>query len=155
MSTKDSLTINLRITGVREVLAGFRALPKEANQQLRETSTRLARTLAVKVAAAGRAEGSQAALLATTVKARKDRVPVIQVGGTRKLGSNRKPAYKLLFGSEFGGSQSGSYALRQFKPHLGQGSYWIFKTVDGSQGLISREWNEAADAIVRAFGKGS
>jgi len=155
VSRKEALTVTIRIAGVREVLAGFRALPKEAGDRLRDASTRLAGALAVDVAAAGRAEGAQAELVAATVKARRDRVPVIVVGGTRRLGSRRKPAFKLLFGSEFGASQSGDYALRQFKPHLGAGSYWIFKTVDDgpAQARIDREWNVAADAIVRAFGK--
>jgi len=151
---KKSLVITLRLEGAREVLAAFRAMPKDASTELRAASLRLAQSLAVKVAAAGRAEGRQAALLAKTVKAKRDRVPVIEVGGTRRLGSNKKPAFKLLFGSEFGASQTGRYGLRQFKPHLGRGSYWIFKTVGDNQAEISREWNEAADEVVRKFGDG-
>lgn len=156
MSRKQALVITMRITGAREVLSAFRVLPKDATVQLRDASQELAQALAVDVAAAGRAEGSQAALVAATVKARRDRVPVIEAGGTRRIGSRKKPAYKLLFGSEFGGSQSGNYALRQFKPHLGKGSYWIFKTVEepAAQARIDREWNEAADRVLRAFGKG-
>lgn len=153
---KEALSVKVRLTGVREVLAGFRGMSKNANDALRDASLTLAQALAVDVAAAGRAEGAQAALVATTVKARRDRVPVIVAGGSKRIGSRRVPAYELLFGSEFGAGQGGRYGLRQFKPHLGSGSYWIFKTVQDAAATarIDREWNAAADAIVRAFGKG-
>jgi len=144
---KKSLVITLRLEGAREVLAAFRAMPKDASTELRAASLKLAQSLAPKVAAAGRTEGKQAALLAKTVRAQRDRVPVIVVGGTRRLGSNRKPAFKLLFGSEFGAN-----FYRQFRPHLGAGSYWIFKTVDDNQATISKEWNKAADTVIRKFG---
>ncbi|MEQ4301594.1 hypothetical protein ABNF97_09405 [Plantactinospora sp. B6F1] len=143
---KSSLVVTLRLDGAQAVLRSFRDLPKDANDELRAASLALAETLAPKVAAAGRAEGRQAALLAKTVRAQRDRVPVIVAGGTRRLGSNRKPAFKLLFGSEFG-----SNFYRQFRPHLGSGSYWIFRTVDNNQQLISDEWNKAADRIVRKW----
>lgn len=156
MSRKEALTVAIRIEGAYETLRAFRGLPKQAGDRLRDASTRLAQALAVDVAAAGRAEGAQAALVAATVRARRDRVPVIVAGGTKRLGHRRTPAFKLLFGSEFGASQSGDYALRQFKPHLGKGSYWIFTTVEdgAAQARLDREWNAAAEAIVRAFGKG-
>ncbi|MDG4790371.1 hypothetical protein O7626_31380 [Micromonospora sp. WMMD1102] len=143
---KSSLVVTLRLDGARDVIRAFRDLPKDANNELRNASLALAETLAPKVAAAGRSEGRQAALLAGTVKAQRDRVPVIVAGGTRRLGRNRKPAFKLLFGSEFGAN-----FYRQFKPHLGSGSYWIFRTVDDEQPRISREWNKAADRVIRRW----
>ncbi|MEO3930769.1 hypothetical protein ABGB07_44035 [Micromonosporaceae bacterium B7E4] len=143
---RSGIVVTLRLDGARDVLTAFRALPKDANNELRAASLALAETLAPKVAAAGRSEGRQAALLAKTVRAQRDRVPVIVVGGTRRLGSNRAPAFKLLFGSEFGAN-----FYRQFRPHLGSGSYWIFKTVDDNQPRISREWNRSADRIIRKW----
>jgi hypothetical protein len=144
---RSGIVVTLRLEGAAEVLRAFRQLPKDANNELRAASLALAQTLAPKVATAGRSEGAQAALLAKTVRAQRDRVPVIVVGGTRRLGSNRKPAFKMLFGSEFGAN-----FYRQFKPHLGSGSYWIFRTVDDNQPLISKEWNKAADNVIRKFG---
>ena|SRR5688572_17548225 len=149
MASKD-LTVKVRIDGLRETIAALNRLPKEANAEIRATALALAKDLAVAAAAAGRTEGRQAALVAITVKAGRDRVPVVTAGGTRRLGSNRAPAFKLLFGSEFG-----SNFYKQFgKPHVGSGSYWFFRTVDEEQAEISAAWLKAADEIIERFGDG-
>lgn len=143
---KDSLTIKVTIQGINETLRALNNIPKDATTELRDKATELSKTLAAAAADSGRAEGKQAALVATTVKAARDRVPVVVAGGTKKLGSNKKPAFKLLFGSEFGSNQ-----YTQYKPHIGQDSYWFFKTVEDNQVEIARAWQEAADEIIRRF----
>lgn len=163
MARGTGLTVKVRITGVRATLAAFRELPDDANAELRTRSKALAETLAVQVRGAAVADGPQSAMLAPTVKAGRDRVPVITAGGSRKVGRNRKPAGALLFASEFGMSgQSGWYnrppyrgsSGRQWHAHAGRGSYWFFRTVEDNSARIDREWNAAADAIVRAWGRG-
>ena len=86
---------------------------------------------------------------------------VVVAGGTRRVGRHRTPAYRLLFGSEFGMNQrSGWYARpryassvgRQYKPHRGRASYWFFTTVDDSQAEMVTEWRRAADTVIRRFG---
>lgn len=144
-----TLTLRLHITGVRETIRAFGGLPKDANDELRDKAQELSEDLARKVTNAGRADTAQSALIAPTVKAKRDRVPVIQAGGTKRVGSNRKPAYKVLFGSEFGSNQ-----LKQFRPHVGQDSYWFFKTVEDSSPEIGQAWNEAADDIIRKWARG-
>lgn len=161
---KTTATMTVAIDGVRETLAAFRALPKDANDQLRERSKALAELLANRARAAGEAEGSQAALVARTVTARRDRVPVVQAGGTRKLGRFKAPAYALLFASEFGmNARSGWYASRryrrstgfQYHSHTGRDGLWFFPAVEAARPMINREWNAAADEIIRAFAGGS
>lgn len=163
MARGSGLTVKVRITGVRETLAAFRDLPDDANQELRTRSKALAETLAAQVRAAAVADSPQSALLAPTVKAGRDRVPVITAGGARKVGRYRKPAGRLLFGSEFGSNrQSGWYFApqyrgsdgRQWRPHAGRGSYWFFRTVEDNSARVDREWNAAADSIVRRWGRG-
>lgn len=144
---KKALTMTVRIDGVHETLAAFNRLPKDANDALRDKSMDLAQTLAGKVADAARSEGRQAAILAPTVKARRDRVPVVVAGGAKRIGRNRKPAYALLFGSEFG-----SKSLKQFKPR--GPSYWFYSTVKDSESEISTAYNKAADEIVDRFTRG-
>lgn len=148
MAKATGLKVNIRISGIRETLAALQRLPKDAQDEIREASQGLARVLAESAAAAGRAEGRQASLVASTVKARRDRIPVIEAGGTKRLGRNRKPAYKLLFGSEFGSN----FYLQFGKAHLGSGSYWFFDTVDREQAEIIAGWQEAADRIIARFG---
>lgn len=145
---KAGLTVNVRIDGLRETLAALNKLPKEAGQEIRAKSQELAKLIAASATEAGRAEGRQAALVATTVKAMRDRVPVVSAGGTKRLGRNREPAYKLLFGSEFGATR-----YEQYLPHLGRDSYWFFRTVEDEQVTISAAWREAADAIIEKFGR--
>lgn len=145
---RTGLTVTISATGIRPTLAAIAKLPKDAQNELRAAALELSQELAASAQAAGRAEGSQAALVASTVKARRDRVPVVDAGGTTRLGRNRKPAYKLLFGSEFG-----SNFYEQFgKPHIGSGSYWFFDTVEREQARITARWQEAADRTIRRFG---
>lgn len=145
------LVVTVRISGVRETLGAFALLPRQASDELRDASQKIAQAMQGRIQAAARIEGRQASILAPTVKARRDRVPAVQAGGAKRIGRRHKPAYKLLFGSEFGASQSGRYSLRQFKPHLGAGSYWFFRTVEDDQAVIDREWNAAADEVIRRF----
>ena len=147
MAKKTALTITIQQEGVRETLAAFRGLPKEASNEIRDTSKRLAGLLATAAQAAGRQEGHQASLVASTVKAARDRVPVVQAGGTTRLGSRKAPAWKLLFGSEFGSND-----YRQFPSmHRGNVGIWFFPTVEDRASEIAAEWRQAAERIVRAF----
>ncbi len=145
----QSLAITVRIEGGRETLAAFRRLPREASTALRERSLELAKALAARVQSSATGDSPQSALMATTVKAKRDRIPVIEAGGTTRVGSSRVPAYKVLFGSEFG-----ARTLPQYRPHVGRGSYWMFRTVEDNEAMIAAGWLRAADDIVRAFGEG-
>lgn len=147
---KTSLTVDLHIEGARETLAAFRRLPKEASAELRDRALKLSELLASTASRAARGDSPQAAAVASTIKARRDRVPSVQVGGAKRVGSRRTPAFKILFGAEFGASPS----LPQFRPHRGREGYWFFPSVEAEQGRISREWNKAADEVVRKFTAG-
>ncbi len=147
MAAKQSLTIRISISGVREVLAALNQLPKDATVELKAAALELSRHIADEARQAGVNEGRQAALVATTVRATKDRLPVVVAGGSKKLGRNRQPAYKLLFGSEFGAS-----VLPQYKPHLGRDSYWFFKTIETNTVEIQKRWLDAADEVIKKFG---
>jgi hypothetical protein len=158
--SSQALVVTVHIDGVRGTLAQFRGLPKDASNTLRDRSLELSKSLAEKVKAAAISEGGQAALMAPTVKANRDRVPAVTAGGLKKVGPHRVPAYKLLFASEFGMTRrTGWYRVfryrsstgRQYKPHLGANSYWFFRTVEHNESEIGDAWNEAADDIVREF----
>ena len=150
---KQGLTVRIHIANVRETLAAFRHLPKDAQDELRDTSQELAKRLAGYVRAAGTALGRQDAKVARTVKAVRDRVPTITAGGRSKAG-------QLVFGSEFGmNRRSGWYGAarfshstgRQFRPHQGTDGYWFFPTVDAHEEEIGRAWTQAADDIVQRW----
>lgn len=143
----NNLTLRLNIAGINETLRKFREMPKEASDELRDASKEIADDLAAKTKGAATSDSPQSALIAPTIKAVRDRVPVVQAGGTKRVGRNRVPAYKVLFGSEFGSNN-----LRQFRPHRGAASYWFFKAVENEQSNIAEKWNQAADRIINKWG---
>lgn len=143
----SSLTVRVRISGLQETLRAFRELPRDATNELKTRTKLLATTLALQIRAAGLTDSGQSAIVAKTVRANRDRVPVITAGGMARVGRNRKPAYKVLFGSEFGAT-----SLRQYRPHVGAGSYWFFKEVEHQGPRIDREWNAIADDVIRRWG---
>lgn len=143
---KTSLTVKIRIVGVRETLAKFRDLPDDAQRELRQASLKLATVLAKKIAEDALTDSGQSALMAPTVKPVFDRVPAVKAGGaSRKVGRNKVPAYKVLFGSVFGAT-----TLKQFRPFDGDG-YWFFGTVYAKQDMIAYQWDAAADEIIRKW----
>lgn len=144
------LKVDVRVYGLRETIRAFQQLPKDASDELRDRTLALSQTLADRVRAAGEADTPQSARAAASVKARRDRVPVISAGGTKRSSA-------VLFGSEFGMTRrSGWYARgryrdslgRQFRPHRGASSYWFFATIEENQGEIAATWRQVADAIL-------
>jgi len=157
-----ALTVKMHIDGVHQTLAAFRRLPKEASDSLRDHTLDLSKDLARKVAAAARVDSRQSAAVAPTVKALRDRVPAIVAGGMTRVGTPRVPAYAVIFGSEFGakhrfGWYSGSrYAAsfgRQYRRHVGRGSYWFFRTVEENEAMIGQAWTRVADDIIDAWSR--
>jgi hypothetical protein len=145
------IVVRVKIGGARETLAAFRRLPKEASNELRDANQKISEHLADKIRAAARSSDAQSALVAQGIKAKRDRVPAIQAGGRTKVGRNRSPLDKILFGANFGATQ-----LKQFRPHRGGGDddYWFFSTVEREEPRIVEAWTEAADRILTQWGTG-
>lgn len=148
---RTAFTVSLHMEGARETLAAFGRLPREAQDALRDASLKLATSLARSAQTAAAADSApQTRLLVPTIKAKRDRIPVIEAGGAKRVGRNRVPAWKVLFGSEFG-----SHRFKQFgRPHAGRRGYWFFPTVERESSVITKAWAQAADDVARAFGDG-
>jgi hypothetical protein len=154
------ITFSLNTSGVRETLAAFKALPKEASAALRDANQHISDGLATKIRAAARGSSRQSAAVAVSVDARRDRVPNVVAGqrnpavtsqSRRSKGQGPTRVSDLLFGSNFGASQ-----LKQFRPHTGAGQddYWFFRTVESSTGDVVRQWNDAVDEVLDQWGAG-
>lgn len=145
---RTTFSAKFQLDGARETLKRFKGLPKEASTELKQEALKLSEELARKAREqAMEAETPQAPLLVPTIRARKDRVPKIVVGGNKKIGPFRTPAYGVLFGAEFGSNQ-----FRQFHhAHTGRKGLWFFPTVEAEQQQISDAWNEAADHVIAKF----
>lgn len=150
------IVVKVRVAGVRQILSAFRALPKDASNELRDANQRISDDLAGKVRAAAEGANAQSGLVAPTVKAMRDRVPSVQAGGRRRAGSQsrrskgQRPtnASDLIYGSNFGATM-----LKQF-PRPASPDHWFFKTVDANSAQFEREWLEAADNTLRKWGSG-
>jgi hypothetical protein len=145
VAAKRTITLRLRIVGLRETLRAFDNLPKDATTELRAASLSIAGYLAVEIRLSAQ-QNAQSALMGPTIRALKDRVPVVVAGGNRRVGSNKVQAYKVLFGSEFGAT-----VLKQYRAHNSSG-YWFFETVNKNRDYIEHEYNEAADEIIKKWG---
>ncbi len=148
------VTITARVEGAAETARAFANFPDQARKELDESKNDLARRLAQIVRAAGLADTAQTARglggPANTVRANPGPTPAVRAG-----------PHPLLFATEFGmNRRSGWYAAprylgsrrRQFRPHRGQLGYWFHPAVEGAQPVIDAAWEQAKDAIIRAWG---
>lgn len=142
--------MSVSVVGVRETVAAFDRLPRVARKEIADANYEIAASFVPRLTFAAARLGRQGSLLGPTVTAVRDRrVPVISAGGNQAVGRRRKPAYKLLFGFEFGSDRYG-----QFRRHLGGGgSYWLFKTVFENQTEMMRKWFKATDRIIADWSK--
>lgn len=151
-SGKKSFTVSVKVDNLRETLAAVRAVGKDAEAALRDRAFKLGEQLAQSITrAAGSDKSPQSRIVAATLKVKRDRLPVLEVGGTKRIGRNRAPAYTLLFGAEFGSNHYGQF----HKKHTGTTGSWFFPTVEREQSEIVAAWEEAAADVVREFGEGS
>lgn len=145
---KRSLVINVKIDGLRETLRAFNALPKDASNELRDEAMAIADDMAGWIRAGALAESRTAARVAGTLKVRRDRVPVVEIGGASKVGTGtgrqKGKAFQLLFGANFGARQ-----YSQFKAWAGRGNdFFVFKQIEGHQSEIERRYYEAVDRVI-------
>ena len=116
--------------GIAGLNAALRRLPKEASAELREASQKITKVVADD--AQGRARGTSGAarIVAPTIKAAKDRYPVIKMGGKKRIAGrkgNRQTVGDLIWGAEFGGQ--GRPTTQQFLPHKGTTGYFLWPAV--------------------------
>lgn len=147
---KQGLSASVTVSGLKETLAALRKMPDDAKAELKDTSFELAQSLAKALRSAARGQGPQSGLMAGTVNVgdssgNDSDLPVVQAGGSSKVGRNHAPAYKVLFGSEFG-----AHRLKQFRGFNSSG-YWFFPTVDEMGEEIAEKWDEAAQRVIAAF----
>lgn len=135
-----------QIQGLNALLRTFRTYPKELSTELRKRSQAIAEPIAAE--ARGRAQTPQQKLVAPSIRAVRDRIPVVKVGGGSSLKSStprrRQPkAGQVYFGADFGSG------LPQF-PGKTKGGRMIFKAVKGQRNNIAEQY---LDAVADIFGR--
>lgn len=139
---EDTITIQ----GLRNSL---KKIPKEAANELRDASKAIAAHVATDARSHAYRVGRQGTLLAPTLKATRDRVPVISMGSTKRIPGKKTILNQIAKGFEFG-----SYKHKQFLPYLpspsGRGGkgYVMYEAVRDNRDYILDNYLEAlTDAL--------
>lgn len=141
--------VAIETDGLMETLKAFQGLEadlrKEANGELRAAARQCAGELATALRAAASSSPTPVARrVASAIKVKSDRVPVVSIGGSARVGRYGAPAGELVWGSERGGHNFAAAA---------GGSYWIAPTVErfaSSDAL--RSFRAGVDALLRKWG---
>jgi hypothetical protein len=108
----------------------------------------------------------QAAIVAATVRANRDRLPTVTIGGSKGRVSGGANAGQLLFGNEFGGNRNAYGSVSAFKnggykfpprtSRSGRGNtgYCIFPTLKAMQPEITHKWKTAVEKVLSDWSKG-
>jgi hypothetical protein len=148
MATKNVWAVD----GLNDTLRALRSLPKEANSELRVEVQKLTQKHAnALIGAASSHPDSRVRGVAPTIRASKDRVPTVKIGGARRVPVSRpgQPprAGDVVYGTEFG-AEPGPNAWRF--PEKSR-SIWLFRTLRGRQAEVVADWNAAVDKVARKW----
>jgi hypothetical protein len=155
MADREKVGIALEVEGMRDTIKAFNRLDKEGKNAARDEVKKIAQLLADRIRARAPAD-KRYQDLAVTVRAGRDRVPVIYIGGraTPKVSGGGGPR-ELVIGMEFGARDPGPNAWRfpPRTPTLGRGNagYWIYPTLKANQDDIIRLWFDAMDKIINEW----
>ena len=137
------------VTGLNEVLRALRALPKEATAELRQASLVIAdRHMVPAWQDAARADGGAwGDRIASSVRAKRDRLPSVNIGYAKKVYSGGASTIMTRRPASTGTRGRAGQRAAQF----GDGTNWMEK-VRPYQPDALREWGQAVDSIVRKWG---
>lgn len=74
--------------------------------------------------------------------------PTLWIGGSRRIGRKKKPAFKLVYGAEFGARK-----LRQYRPWIGSTGYFFFPSIRSTEAERTVRYRAALDAVARAWSR--
>ena len=134
--------VSLEVDGLMETLKAVRGLEadlrKETNKELRGAARECATRLAAQLVRAAHASGVPVApRVAEAITVKSDRIPVVAIGGAKKVGSGKRgQAAALVWGSEQGPKSDPN----RFAVAPNAAGYWIAPTVAafGSSAALER-----------------
>lgn len=135
----------VKIEGLNGFLRDMNRAPKELQDQIRDNALRIAEPIAED--ARRRATTQQERLVAPAIKAKRDRIPVVKLGGAKRLASSTPRAKQPKASDVYFGADFGSNTLRQF-PAVKKGGRLFYPAIEGR----SREIADAyLDMVERVF----
>lgn len=137
------------VDGLNELLRDLRGLDKTAAGKLRDASQQIADRHMVPAwqEAAQNYAGPWGDKIAASVKAKRDRIPSVSIGGARKVFSGKASATMVRYPSDQGVTRTTS---RGTAAAFGDGTGWMEKARTYI-GPAMREWAQAVEAVVAGF----
>jgi len=146
--------VDIKIYGLDKMLRDLKALPKEAQDELRTESKDIASRLMVpywKAAAAGAGE-PWAGAIQGSIRAKRDRIPTVSIGSSRKAFSKGASPTTVRYPSH-AGPVGRAGAAGTMPATFGAPTGWM-KAMGRYKGQALQEWLSAVDRIKRKFERG-
>ena len=160
--TRTTIKIQPDLRDLRQLLSALNKMDDKSKKALKDDVASISGWTAGAIKMAGYVGSpmpTQTAIVAATVRANKDRIPNVTIGGSRGRVSGGANAGILLFGNEFGSDRNtfgsagnfpnGGYKFPARTPREGRGNkgYWIFPTLKALQPEITRRWKAAVGKV--------
>jgi hypothetical protein len=155
MAEKQTVKIQPDQSDLRNLYKAFRKMDDNSKLALKDDVT------SISAWSAGELQNSytmnpypdQAQKVAATIRANKDRIPNVTIGGSKGRFSGGAVSGQVLFGSEFGGPAPFANGGRRFperSERQGRGNigYGIFAKLKEIQPTLTARWKEAVDKHV-------
>ena len=169
ITNKTTMSMKLDMSDYRGMLKALSVMDKEAQMGLKDDVASISRWTAqgIVYASYGALMPKQAAIVAQTVRANRDRLPNVTIGGAKGRASGGANAGQLLFGNEFGGERNaygnktafpnGGYRFPERSPREGRGNkgWWIFPSLVEMQPTIRKRWEEAVNKVMDNWARNS
>lgn len=139
---------------LRGLIYAINQMDKEASTDLRNQVASISKWSAQGIIASSyqAVYPEQAARVAFTVRANRDRIPNVTIGGYKGRYSGGAVAGQTLFGSEFGARGTFPNGGRRF-PFKDRRGLWIYKALREMQPEITRRWKQAVDKVLDNWSK--
>ena len=166
---RTTIKIQPDMTDLRGLLKALNEMDKDSQKGLKDEVYSISAWTAQRIQAAAVGHPYmplQAAVIVQTVRASRDRLPTVLIGGSKGRASGGANAGQLLFGNEFGGERNafgnktsfpnGGYRFPIRSDRVGRGNagYWIFPTLKGAQRDITQQWKNAVEKVYDNWKRG-
>lgn len=135
------------IPGLNQLMRDLRGLDKDAQAKLRDASTDIAnRHMVPAWQAAAMGAGPWEAAIASTIRAKRDRLPAISIGANRKAFSGGATVNMVRYPSHAG-------RVRESIPHAFTQTDWMKAAKPAYIEGAIREWGQAVEQLVDDFNR--
>jgi hypothetical protein len=157
MVMADKVTVKMTPDSrdLRSLYKAFREMDEGAKKALKDDVTSISQWSATEMQSSYNLNPlpAQAQKVAATIRANKDRIPNVTIGGSKGRFSGGAVSGQVLFGSEFGGPAPFENGGRRFPERSrpqgrGNEGYGIFITLKRIQPELTRRWKDAVSKRV-------